>query len=174
MLLCLSLLIFFSGEEWKGMKIPFGLPVLLCKYLHATLDTLKMTSLLQAVQMPSLASLLLVGSVRLSVYQENLSATPYADHEIILHVIFLSICTSHKPQQSTRKQGLVLPMHLCLTALLLEYGLYFPPGALQSLLAQSCPLCSAPSQHPWTVMGCNERDLRQWVATGNTSDTDMA
>lgn len=39
--LSLLFLLFREGmkRKWKGMKIPFGLPVLLCKYLHATLDT---------------------------------------------------------------------------------------------------------------------------------------
>lgn len=40
-------------------------------------------------------------------------------------------------------------MHLCLTALLCEYSLYFPPGAIQSTLPAGTelptPLCSLPS-----------------------------
>lgn len=44
MLICLivSTVILFGGRmkrKWKEMKITFGLPVLLCKYFHATLDT---------------------------------------------------------------------------------------------------------------------------------------
>lgn len=47
------------------------------------------------------------------------------------------------------------------------------PSSPLFLLAQSCPLCSGPCQHPWAVMGYDDRDLRQWVATGSTLDTDM-
>lgn len=122
--------------------------------------------------MISLASLMFVGSVRLSVYQENLSATPYTDHEIILKIIYLF------PQTTTmyRKQALILPMHLCLTALLLEYSLYFPSGALQStlpagteLLTLLCSLPASMSSHGmwWQeteAVSCHrqQKELRHW------------